>query len=88
MLNASLCDYSDEYILAKGRITVVGQGADAASIAVDRNDKEVVFKNCALFTSCISKINNAVRDNCEDIDIIMTMYNLIEYSDNYAKKIC
>ena len=49
MLNASLCDYSDAYILVERRTTVVGQGADDAAIAADRNDKEVVFKNCAPF---------------------------------------
>ena len=47
--------------------------------------KKVIFKNCALFTSCISKINNPQIDNAEYIDIVMPMYNLIEYSDNYSK---
>ena len=47
MLNANLCDYSDAYILVEGRITVVGQGADDTAIAADRNNKKVVFKNCA-----------------------------------------
>ena len=68
-LNASLCDYNDTYRLAEGRITAVGQGADG-------NDKEVVFQNCAPFTSCISKINNAEVDNAKDLDIVMPMYNL------------
>ena len=45
----------------------------------------MVFKNCAPFTICISEINNTQVDNAKDIDIVMTMYNLIEYSDNYAK---
>ena len=48
MLDASLCDYSDAYVLVEGRITVFGQVVDAAAIAADRNYKEVVFKNCAL----------------------------------------
>ena len=48
MLDASLCDYSDAYVLVEGRITVVGQVVDAAAIVADRNYKEVVFKNCAL----------------------------------------
>ena len=47
--------------------------------------KKVIFKNCAPFTNCISEINNTQVDNAKDIDIVMPMYNLIEYSDNYAK---
>ena len=42
-------------------------------------------KNCAPFINCISEINNTQVDNAKDIDIVMPMYNLIEYSDNYAK---
>ena len=44
-----------------------------------------MFKNYAPFTNCISKINNTQVDNAKDIDIVMPMYNLIEYSDNYSK---
>ena len=51
----------------------------------DERDKGVIFKNCAPFTNCISEINNTQIDNAKDIDIVMPMYNLIEYSDNYAK---
>ena len=47
--------------------------------------KKVIFKNCALFTDCISKINNTQVDNAKDIDIVMPMYNVIEYSVNYSK---
>ena len=47
--------------------------------------KKVIFKNCTPFTNCISKINNTQIDNAEYIDIVMPMYNLIEYSDNYSK---
>ena len=85
MLTASLCDYNDAYILAEGRITVFEQGADASAIAADRNDKEVVFKNCVPFIKCINKINNTEVDNVEDLDIVMSMYNLLEYSENSAK---
>ena len=85
MLNASLCDYSNSYILVEGRITVAGQGANVAVIATDRNDKEVVFKNCAPFIKCIRKINNAEVDNVEDLDFLIPIYNLLEYSENYAK---
>ena len=85
MLKSSLCDYSDAYILVKGAITITGAGADAAARQADERDKGVAFKNCAPFINCISEINNTQVDNAKDIDIVMPMYNLIEYSDNYAK---
>ena len=84
MLKSSLCDYSDGYILVKGTI-ITGAGADAAARQSDERDKGVAFKNCAPFTNCISEINNTHVDNAKDIDIVMPMYNLIEYSDNYGK---
>ena len=79
MLNTNLCHFSDVYILVRGKVTAVGQGVNGTAIAADRNDKEVVFKNCAPFTSCISKINNAEADNAEDLDIVMPMFNSLEY---------
>ena len=85
MLKSSLCDYSNAYILVKGKITITGAGADAAARQADERDKAVAFKNCAPFINCISEINNTQVDNAEDIDIVMPMYTLIEYSDNYAK---
>ena len=85
MLKSSLCDYSAAYILVKGTITITGTGADAAARQADERDKGVAFKNCAPFTNCISEINNTQVDNAKDIDIVIPMYNLIEYSDNYAK---
>ena len=85
MLESSLCDYSDAYILVKGTITITGAGDNAAARQADERDKGVVFKSCAPFTNCISKINNTQVDNAKDIDIVMPMYNLKEYSDNYAK---
>ena len=48
-------------------------------------EKGVTFKNCAPFTTCISRINNTDIDNAQDIDIVMPTYNLFEYSDNYSK---
>ena len=45
----------------------------------------MTFKNCAPFTNCVSEINNTQVDNAKDIDIVMPMYNLIEFSDNFAK---
>ena len=49
-------------------------------------NKKVAFKNNAPFTSCISKINNTLIDNVKDLEIVMLMYNLLEYSENYRKK--
>ena len=83
MLKSSLCDYSDAYILVKGTITVNNTAAQGAS--ANNTNKKVIFKNCAPFTYCISEINNTQIDNAKDIDIVMPMYNLIEYNDNYAK---
>ena len=85
MLKSSLCEYSGAYILIKGKITITGAGDDAAAKQADERKKGVAFKNCASFIICISEINNTQIDDCKDIDIIMPMYNLIEYSDNYAK---
>ena len=83
MLKSSLCDYSDAYILVKGTINVNNTAAQGA--AANNINKKVIFKNCVPFTNCISEINNTQVDNAKDIDIAMSMYNLIEYSDNYAK---
>ena len=83
MLRSSLCDYNDAYILVKGNITVNYTAADGA--AANNTNKKIIFKNCAPFTRCISKINNTEVDNSQYIDIVMPMYNFIEYSDNYSK---
>ena len=85
MLRSNLCDYADAYILVKGTITITGAGDDDAAKRLDERNKGVIFKNCAPFTKCISRINNTDIDNAQDIDIVMPMYNLIEYSDNYSK---
>ena len=63
MLRSILCDYSDAYILVSGTIAV-------AEVAAGRVNKgiQVVFKNCAPFTNCISEINNTQIDNAKDID--------------------
>ena len=81
MLRSNLCDYADAYILLNG----TGDGDDDAAKRTDKRDKGVIFKNCAPFTKCISRINNTEIDNAKDIDIVMTIYNLIENSDNYSK---
>ena len=85
MLRSNLCDYADLCILVKGTITITGAGDDAAARRADERNKGVTFKNCAPFTKCITGINNTDTDNAHDIDIVMPMYNLIEYSDNYSK---
>ena len=76
MLRSDLCDYSDAYIVVKGDITIANPNSALY-------DKKLAFKNDAPFTSCISKINNALIDNAEDLDI--PMYNLLEYSKNNRK---
>ena len=83
MIRSSLCDYSDAYMLVKETITVPNTAA--ASAAVNNTNKKVIFKNCAPFTSCITKITNTQVDYADDIDIVMPMYNHIEYSDVYLK---
>ena len=85
MLKSSLCDYSNAYILVKGKIKITGRGADAKARQADERDNGVAFKNCAPFTNCISEINNTQVDNAKDIDIVIPIYNLIEYRDNYAQ---
>ena len=77
MLRSDLCDYSNAYIVVNGRISVTG--TDNAN----RRNKKLTFKNNAPSRSCISKINNIFMGNAEDLDIIMPMYSLLEYSDNY-----
>ena len=85
MLKSSLCDYSDAYILVKGKITITGAGTDAAGRQADERDKGVAFKNCSPFTSYKSYINNGEIDYCEDIDIEMPMCNLIEVCGNITE---
>ena len=70
-------------MLVKGNISVNNTVAEGA--AANNSNKKVIFKNCAPFIKWISKINNTQIDNAECIDIVMPMYNLIDYSDNYSK---
>ena len=83
MLKSSLCDDGDAYVHVEGTITV--NNIAAADADANNTNKIVIFKNCAPFTICISEINNTQVDNAKDIDIVMPMYNVIEYSDNYSK---
>ena len=88
LLRSDLCDYADAYILVSGRITVeaehIGAGVDKNR---DRKNKPLILKNNAPFISCITKINNELIEDAEDFDIVMPMYNLLEYSKNYRKTI-
>ena len=82
MLRSDLCDYSYPYIVVKGEITLTKAITRGF---IDTRNRFLAFKNNAPFTSCISKINNVLIDNAEDLDIVMPMYNLLEYSKNYRK---
>ena len=73
MLKSNLYNYNDAYILVSGTITVAALAAGGGN-----NGIEVVFKNCAPFTDCISKINNTQIGNAKEIDVVMPLYNLIE----------
>ena len=85
MLGFNLWDYADSYILVKGTITITGAGNNDIARQEDEIDKGITFKNCAPFIKCINRVNNTETDNAKDIDILMPMYNLTEYSDNYSK---
>ena len=74
VIKSNLCGYSDAYILVTGDITTTGGDADTT----------VVFKNCAPFTKCVTHINDEHVDNTDNLDIVMPIYNLTEYSDNYS----
>ena len=78
MLRSELCDFSDAYIVVKGDIIVTNPDNG-------KKNKAVAFKNNAPFINCISKINGVQIDKSEDLDPVMPMYNLLEYSKNYKK---
>ena len=78
MLRSDLCDYSHAYIVVKGTIIVTDPDNDTY-------EKELILKNNAPFVPCISKITKTLIDNAEDLDVVMPMYNLLEYSKSYRK---
>ena len=78
MFRSDLCDYSDAYIVVKWTITVKG------TKNANRRNENLTFKSYTPFISCTSKIDNTFIDNPEDLDIVMLMYSLLEYSDNYS----
>ena len=81
MVRSDLCDYADAYILVSGTITVAGNHPR------DRQNKPVILKNNASFVSCIPRINGELIEDADDLDIVMPLYNLLEYSKNYRKTI-
>ena len=83
MLRSNLCDYSDAYIHVKGTIKVPNTAG--ARAAVNNTNKKVMFKNCAPSTNRMSEINNTQVVDAQDSDIVVPMYNLIEYGDAYSK---
>ena len=82
MLKSILCDYSDEYILVSGTITLARAGAQDVAKQLDERNKGVIFKKCIQFTGYINEINNTQIDNAKYLDVVMPMYNLFEYSNN------
>ena len=88
MLKSNLCDYSDAHILVKGTITVTSPGANnGASNIRDKRNRPLILKNNAPFVFCITRINGDLIEDADDLDIVMSMYNLLEYSKNYKKTI-
>ena len=73
-MKSNICDYNDAYILINGDITVT-----------EAPETQVSFNNCAPFIKCITKIDETTTDDAEDLDLVMPMYNLIEYSLNYSE---
>ena len=82
-IKSSLCDHSDSYILVKGNIIVPNTAATGA--AINNTNREVILKNCTSITDCITEINNIQVDDAQNIDVVMPMYNLIDYSDIYSR---
>ena len=88
MLRSNLCDYSDAYILVKGTITVTAPGANnGANNIRDKRNRPLILKNNAPFVSCITRVNGELIEDADDLDIVMSMYNLLEHSKNYRKTI-
>ena len=79
MLRSDLCGYNEAYVLVKGIVTVIGK------IIKTEKNRYFVLKNNAPFISCISKINGALIEIAEDLDVLISLYNLFRYSKNYRK---
>ena len=88
MLRSNLCDYSDAYILVKGTITVTAPGVNNnANNIRDKRNRPLILKINAPFVSCITRINGELIEDADDLDIVMSMYNLLQYSKNFRKTI-
>ena len=85
MLKSRLCDCSDAFIVVSGHITITWAAADDAVKRLDKRNEGVIFKNCPQFIGCVSEMNNTQIDNAKYIDVVIPMYNLIKYSNNYLK---
>ena len=85
MLRSDLCDYVDAYILVNGTITVTA--AAGANNIRDKKNRTLILKINAPFVSCITRINGELIEDADDLDIVMPMYNSLEYSKNYRKTI-
>ena len=86
LLRSNLCDYADAYILVKGTITVNGI-VNGVEYEVYRRHRPLILKNNAPFVLCITRINVELIEDVDDLDIVMPMYNFLEYSKNYRKTI-
>ena len=82
MLRSDLCDFSDAYVVVNGSITLLKTQRKGF---IDIRNRFLAFKNNVPFTNCVSKIHNILIDNAEEIDVVMPMYNFLEYSKNYRK---
>ena len=81
MLRSDLCDYADAYILVNSAITVTANGDNNnANNIRDKRNRPLILKNNAPFVSCITKINGELIEDAEDLDIVIPMYNLLQYS--------
>ena len=86
MLRSNLCDYSDAYILVNGTITVTALGANNGAYNIrDKKNRPLILKSNAPFVSCITRINVELIEDTDYLDIVIPMYNLLEYSKNYRK---
>ena len=85
MLRSDLCDYADAYSLVNGTITVTA--AAGANNIRNKKNRPLILKYNAPFVSCITRINNELIEDADDLDIFMPMYILLEYSKNYRKTI-
>ena len=85
LLKSSVSDHSDVHIRVSGTITIDGAGADYNSKRLNERNKGVIFKYCAPFDDCISEIKNAQIYNGKDLNVLMPMHNLTQYSDSYSK---